>query len=91
MSSATKSWSIDMQRYNFQFTGSIFRVEHGRLVGQTRDVPTRPTTQDFWGSLSRLAARHILSAARVNCGKGHLARLLRSVTLPVASLTGAIS
>ena len=29
-----KSWSIDMQRYNFQFTGQRFyRIEDGRLAG----------------------------------------------------------
>src|SRR5215212_6079738 len=34
-----KSWSIDMQRYNFQFTGQRFyRIEGGRLAGQLRDV-----------------------------------------------------
>ncbi len=34
-----KSWSIDMQRFNFQFTGQQFhRIENGRLVGQLRDV-----------------------------------------------------
>ena len=30
-----KSWSIDMQRYNFQFTGQrFFKIEGGRLAGQ---------------------------------------------------------
>ena len=30
-----KSWSIDMQRYNFQFTGQQFyKIENGRLAGQ---------------------------------------------------------
>ncbi len=34
-----KSWSIDMQRYNFQFTGQrFFLIENGRLAGQLRDV-----------------------------------------------------
>src|SRR5687768_11063494 len=33
-----KSWSIDMQRYNFQFTGQrAFRIENGALAGQVRD------------------------------------------------------
>src|SRR5437868_14706071 len=32
-----KSWSIDMQRYNFQFTGQRFyRIVDGRLDGQDR-------------------------------------------------------
>ena len=47
-----KSWSIDMQRYNFQFTGQRFyRISHGRLVGQLRDVAYQATTTDFWGSM----------------------------------------
>ena len=33
-----KSWSIDMQRYNFQFTGQrFFAIENGRLTHQVRD------------------------------------------------------
>ena len=47
-----KSWSIDMQRYNFQFTGQrFFKIENGRLAGQLRDVAYQATTTDFWGSL----------------------------------------
>ncbi|HEY9375498.1 MAG TPA: TldD/PmbA family protein, partial [Jiangellaceae bacterium] len=43
-----KSWSIDMQRYNFQFTGQrFFRIEGGRLAGQLRDVAYQATTTDF--------------------------------------------
>jgi len=43
-----KSWSIDMQRYNFQFTGQrFFRIEHGKLAGQVRDVAYQATTTDF--------------------------------------------
>ena len=48
-----KSWSIDMQRYNFQFTGQRFyRIENGRLAGQLRDVAYQATTTDFWGSMA---------------------------------------
>ena len=39
-----KSWSIDMQRFNFQFTGQRFyRIRAGRLAGQLRMSPTSPT------------------------------------------------
>ena len=67
-----KSWSIDMQRYNFQFTGQrFFRIDHGRLAGQLRDVAYQATTTDFWGSLARLGGEstYLLGGA-VNCGKG---------------------
>jgi TldD protein len=67
-----KSWSIDMQRYNFQFTGQrFFKIEHGRLTGQLRDAAYQATTTDFWGSLVALggASTYLLCGA-FNCGKG---------------------
>jgi TldD protein len=67
-----KSWSIDMQRYNFQFTGQrFFRIEAGRLVGQLRDVAYQATTTDFWGSMEAVGGRSTyLLAGAFNCGKG---------------------
>ncbi|HXZ82296.1 MAG TPA: TldD/PmbA family protein [Acidimicrobiales bacterium] len=67
-----KSWSIDMQRYNFQFTGQrFFLIDHGRLAGQLRDVAYQATTTDFWGSLAGLGGEstYLLGGA-FNCGKG---------------------
>jgi TldD protein len=67
-----KSWSIDMQRYNFQFTGQRFyRIEHGRLAGQLKDVAYQAQTTDFWGSLEAVGGRstYVLGGA-FNCGKG---------------------
>jgi TldD protein len=67
-----KSWSIDMQRFNFQFTGQQFhRIKSGTLVGQLKDVAYQATTTDFWGSLSALGgpSTYLLGGA-FNCGKG---------------------
>ena len=67
-----KSWSIDMQRYNFQFTGQRFhRIRHGRLVGQVKDVAYQSRTPDFWGALVALGGpdTYMLGGA-LNCGKG---------------------
>ncbi len=67
-----KSWSIDMQRYNFQFTGQrFFLIEDGRIVSQLRDVAYQATTTDFWGSLVGLGGHstYLLGGA-MNCGKG---------------------
>ena len=67
-----KSWSIDMQRYNFQFTGQRFyRIENGRLAGQLRDVAYQATTTDFWGSMEAVGGpqTYVLGGA-FNCGKG---------------------
>jgi TldD protein len=66
-----KSWSIDMQRYNFQFTGQrFFKIEKGRLAGQLRDVAYQATTTDFWGSMEAVGGPEtwVLGGA-FNCGK----------------------
>ncbi len=67
-----RSWSIDSQRFNFQFTGQQFyRIENGRLVGQLRDVAYQATTTEFWGSMEAVGgpATYVLGGA-FNCGKG---------------------
>jgi TldD protein len=66
-----KSWSIDMQRYNFQFTGQrFFEISNGQLGGQVRDAAYQATTTDFWGSMDAVggAATWVLHGA-FNCGK----------------------
>jgi TldD protein len=89
-----RSWSIDQQRYNFQFTGQrFFRIENGRLTGQVRDVAYQATTTDFWGSMEAVGGpqTYVLGGA-FNCGKaqpGQIASvshgcpsaLFRSVTI----------
>jgi TldD protein len=67
-----KSWSIDMQRYNFQFTGQrFFEIVDGRLVGQLRDVAYQATTTDFWGSMAALGGPQTYRlGGAFNCGKG---------------------
>ncbi|MGB7050930.1 MAG: TldD/PmbA family protein [Acidimicrobiales bacterium] len=67
-----KSWSIDMQRYNFQFTGQrFFRISDGQLAGQVKDVAYQATTTDFWGAMEAVGGRstYLLGGA-FNCGKG---------------------
>jgi TldD protein len=67
-----KSWSIDMQRYNFQFTGQrFFKITNGKLDGQLRDVAYQATTTDFWNSVEAVGgpATYLLGGA-FNCGKG---------------------
>jgi TldD protein len=66
-----KSWSIDMQRYNFQFTGQQFhRIKNGKLSGQLKDVAYQATTTDFWGSMKAVGgpSTYVLGGA-FNCGK----------------------
>nr|CAA9315401.1 MAG: TldD family protein, Actinobacterial subgroup [uncultured Nocardioidaceae bacterium] len=66
-----RSWSIDMQRFNFQFTGQrFFRIENGQLAGQLRDVAYQATTTEFWGSMEAVGGpqTYVLGGA-FNCGK----------------------
>ena len=66
-----KSWSIDMQRYNFQFTGQRFyEIRSGRITGQLRDVAYQATTTEFWGSMEAVGGpqTYVLGGA-FNCGK----------------------
>ena len=67
-----KSWSIDMQRYNFQFTGQrFFRIKNGRIDGQVRDAAYQATTTDFWGSMSAVGGPQTYALhGAFNCGKG---------------------
>ena len=66
-----RSWSIDMQRFNFQFTGQRFyRITDGELTGQVRDAAYQATTTDFWGSMEAVGGPEtwVLGGA-FNCGK----------------------
>lgn len=66
-----KSWSIDMQRYNFQFTGQQFhKIKNGKVVGQVKDLAYQATTTDFWRSMKSVgnASTYELGGA-FNCGK----------------------
>jgi len=66
-----KSWSIDMQRFNFQFTGQRFyRIRNGKLDGQVRDVAYQATTTDFWNSMEAVGGPDTwLLGGAFNCGK----------------------
>ena len=45
------SWSIDHQRFNFQFGGQAFwEIKHGKKVGMLRDVAYQANTIEFWNS-----------------------------------------
>ncbi|MCA9683330.1 MAG: TldD/PmbA family protein [Myxococcales bacterium] len=49
------SWSIDHQRYNFQFSGqSFWEIKDGRLARPLRDVAYQANTLDFWRSCDML-------------------------------------
>ena len=49
------SYSIDQQRYNFQFGGQVFyEIKNGEIVGALDDVAYQSNTQEFWNSCVQL-------------------------------------
>ena len=49
------SYSIDQQRYNFQFSGQVFwEIRNGRKHQMLRDVAYVARTPDFWSSMTLL-------------------------------------
>ncbi|RLV09008.1 peptidase C69 [Streptomyces griseocarneus] len=66
-----RSWSIDMQRYNFQFTGQrAYTIRNGHLQGQVRNFAYQGITPQFWGSMEAIGGpqTYVLGGA-FNCGK----------------------
>ena len=50
------SFSIDQQRYNFQFGGQTFyEIKNGKIVGMLNDVAYQANTQEFWNSCAAIA------------------------------------
>jgi TldD protein len=50
------SFSIDQQRYNFQFGGQLFyEIKNGKIVGMLKDVAYQSNTQEFWNACTGIA------------------------------------
>lgn len=71
------SWSIDHQRYNFQFSGQAFyEIRNGRLAGMLRDVAYQSNTPVFWNSMDLIGGqRWSWLGGAFNDGKGEPAQL----------------
>ncbi|UYZ58561.1 TldD/PmbA family protein [Hymenobacter latericus] len=49
------SYSIDQQRYNFQFGGTVYyAIEKGKITGQIEDVAYQANTLEFWNSCAAI-------------------------------------
>ncbi|MDT7827403.1 TldD/PmbA family protein [Pricia sp. S334] len=49
------SYSIDQQRYNFQFGGTVFyEIKDGEIVGMLNDLAYQSNTQEFWNSCAKI-------------------------------------
>lgn len=66
-----KSWSIDMQRFNFQFTAQRFyRIKSGQVVGMVKDAAYQATTTEFWNSMTATGGPQTwVLGGSFNCGK----------------------
>jgi TldD protein len=52
------SYSIDQQRYNFQFGGQLFyEIQQGKIVGMLKDVAYQSNTQEFWNACAAVCDR----------------------------------
>jgi TldD protein len=52
------SWSIDQQRYNFQFSGQVaYEVRDGKITGMLKDVAYQSRTPEFWNSMDMIGGR----------------------------------
>jgi TldD protein len=70
------SFSIDQQRYNFQFGGQLFyEIKNGKITGMLNDVAYQANTQEFWNSCAAVcdASDYRLGGA-FNDGKGQPAQ-----------------
>ena len=66
------SYSIDHQRYNFQFSGQTFwEVKKGKITAQLRDVAYQSNTPEFWKSCDMLGGKSTYElGGAFNDGKG---------------------
>ena len=86
-----KSWSIDMNRRNFQFTAQRFlRIRNGRIAGQVKDIAYQSDTLEFWGNLAALGGPETYDlGGALNCGKGQPGQVAAvSHGCPAAVFTG---
>ena len=49
------SYSIDQQRYNFQFSGQLYyEIRNGKIAGMMKDIAYQSNTQEFWNSCNAI-------------------------------------
>jgi TldD protein len=66
------SWSIDQQRYNFQFGGQTFHeIKNGKVGAMLRDVAYQSRTTDFWNACDGIGGKSTYELhGAANDGKG---------------------
>jgi TldD protein len=66
------SYSIDQQRYNFQFSSQLcYEIKNGEITGMIRDAAYQNNTQEFWNSCTQICdARDFRLGGSFFDGKG---------------------
>ncbi|RFZ92023.1 TldD/PmbA family protein [Mucilaginibacter conchicola] len=66
------SFSIDQQRYNFQFGGQLFyEIKNGKIAGMLNDVAYQANTREFWNSCTAVCDQNDYRlGGSFNDGKG---------------------
>jgi len=53
------SYSIDQQRYNFQFSSQLaYEIKEGKIIGMLKDASYQANTQEFWNSCVQLCDKN---------------------------------
>jgi TldD protein len=70
------SYSIDHQRYNFQFSGQVFHeVKGGQVRGMVKDVAYQANTQEFWNACDAICDERFFELGGTYfCGKNQPAQ-----------------
>ncbi len=68
----TKTWSIDDNRNNFQFTTEIgYKIENGKITGIVKEPTYYGITKDFWNACDRICGPEEWEYyGTFHCGKG---------------------
>ncbi len=66
------SYSIDQQRYNFQFGGQVFwEIKDGKRTRMLRDVAYQARTPNFWNAMALIGGKNTYRlGGALNDGKG---------------------
>jgi TldD protein len=65
------SYSIDQQRYNFQFSAQLFHeIRDGKIVGLVEDAAYQAITPQFWNSCDRICSDGYALGGSFSDGKG---------------------
>jgi len=75
----TKTWSIDDNRNNFQFTTEIgYKIENGKITGIVKEPTYYGITQEFWNACDAICGEQEWAYhSTFHCGKGEPGQIMR--------------